>query len=326
MDDAAVECQAERLLLEPAIAEFVLYLQREKRASPHTWTNYQRDLLRLAAFMGGQDLSHWTQLSAPLLRRYTATLARSGLSGRSIARHLSATRRFFVFLIREDLARENPALDLAAPKHPRRLPGVMDVDGMSHLLNTPVDSNPHVVRDHALIELFYSSGLRLAELVHLDLKDLDLQAGEVMVTGKGDKRRLLPVGRKAREALRGWLEIRRQWPGADQQQALFLSQRGSRLQPRSVQQRLELWGQRQGSDRRLHPHLFRHSFASHLLESSSDLRAVQELLGHADIATTQIYTHLDFQHLAQVYDRAHPRARRRTDKHGPGQDAEDPGS
>lgn len=299
------------MALDQAVADFVLYLQREKRASAHTWTNYQRDLERLAAYMADQTLSQWTQLTTPQLRRYTATLAREGLSGRSIARHLSAVRRFFVFLIREGQARENPALDLRAPKHPRRLPGVMDVDGVGHLLDTPGNGSPHEVRDLAIIELFYSSGLRLAELVRLDLQDLDLRAGEVIVTGKGNKRRLLPVGRKAREALDRWLKVRAGWPGAEQQQALFLSQRGTRLQPRSVQQRLEQWGLRQGTDRRLHPHLFRHSFASHLLESSSDLRAVQELLGHADIATTQVYTHLDFQHLAQVYDKAHPRARRR---------------
>jgi integrase/recombinase XerC len=307
----------DRSVLEQPIGDFVLYLQREKRSSPHTWGNYQRDLQRLAGFLAEQDVRQWTSLTAPLLRRYTATLAREGLSGRSIARHLSATRRFFVFLIREGQASENPALDLPAPKHPRRLPGVMDVDGLGRLLDVPHDGSVHDLRDRAMIELFYSSGLRLAELVRLDLRDLDLQTGEVMVTGKGDKRRLLPVGRKARQALKQWLQVRPRWSGAGDEQAVFLSQRGRRLHPRSVQQRLALWGQRQGTDRRLHPHLFRHSFASHLLESSSDLRAVQELLGHADISTTQVYTHLDFQHLAQVYDRAHPRARRRKGETGP---------
>lgn len=301
--------------LNKAIADFVLYLQREKRASPHTWANYQRDLQRLAQFVAEQGLNSWTLLTTSGLRRYIVALARDNLSGRSIARHLSAIRRFYVFLIREGQARENPALDLSAPKHPRRLPGVMDVDGLGHLLDAPGrNGSPHDVRDRAIIELFYSSGLRLAELVRLNLQDLDLAAGEIMVTGKGDKRRLLPVGRKAQAALVHWLEVRRQWSGAGEVAAVFLSQQGRRLQPRSVQQRLEVWGQRQGADRRLHPHLFRHSFASHLLESSSDLRAVQELLGHADIATTQVYTHLDFQHLAQVYDRAHPRARRRGNK------------
>lgn len=312
MTDVLGPAQSE---LDAAIEDFVLYLQRERRSSPHTWSNYRRDLQRLECFLNDQGVQQWTSLTTPLLRRYTATLAREGLSGRSIARHLSAARRFFVFLIREGRAGENPALDLSAPKHPRRLPGVMDVDGLGQLLDgrAQIDS-PHELRDRAMIELFYSSGLRLAELVRLDLRDLDLQAGEVMVTGKGDKRRLLPVGRKAREALGLWLQVRPQWNLAEDEQAVFLSQQGRRLKPRSVQQRLALWGQREGTDRRLHPHLFRHSFASHLLESSSDLRAVQELLGHADISTTQIYTHLDFQHLAQVYDRAHPRARRRGDK------------
>lgn len=303
---------ASQAALTPAISDFMLYLQREKRSSPHTCTNYQRDLLRLARYLAEQGVRDWRALDHGSLRRFTASLARQGLSGRSIARQLSATRRFFVFLIREGQASDNPALDLRAPKYPRRLPAVMDVDSVGHLLSAPVGvESPHEVRDRAIAELFYSSGLRLAELVGLDLPQLDLQAGEVMVTGKGNKRRLLPVGSAARKAIAEWLAVRPQWAGADCQ-AVFLSQRGGRLQARSVQQRLALWGVRSGSDRRLHPHLFRHSFASHLLESSSDLRAVQELLGHSDISTTQIYTHLDFQHLAQVYDRAHPRARRRT--------------
>lgn len=314
MSDGAqmtAESAANFAALVVAIEDFLLYLQREKRSSPHTCSNYQRDLRRLANYLADHGVSDWNELDLHSLRRFTASLARQHLSGRSIARQLSATRRFFVFLIREGRAGDNPALDLRAPKHPRRLPAVIDVDSLSQMLDAPrAAEGPHEVRDRAIVELFYSSGLRLAELVGLDLPQLDLDAGEVMVTGKGNKRRLLPVGRAARSALAEWLALRPRWAGNADCQAVFLSQRGGRLQARSVQQRLALWGRTVGADRRLHPHLFRHSFASHLLESSSDLRAVQELLGHSDISTTQIYTHLDFQHLAQVYDRAHPRARR----------------
>jgi integrase/recombinase XerC len=242
------------------------------------------------------------------LRRYVATLSREGLSGRSIARHLSATRRFYQFLLREKLASDNPALDIRAPKSGRRLPRVADVDQLNHLLDGQPD-DPLEVRDLCMFELMYSSGLRLAELASLDLDTVDLRGGEVRVLGKGGKERLLPVGRKAIAAIQAWLPLRAGLAN-DGEVALFVSQRGERLSHRSIQARMSRWGISRGADQKLHPHLLRHSFASHMLESSGDLRAVQELLGHADIATTQVYTHLDFQHLARVYDQSHPRARR----------------
>ena len=298
--------------LKGPVDAFLHYLAAERRQSPHTCSAYQRDLNRLVNWLGSQSppLTRWDELMVADVRRYAATLNREGLSGRSIARALSAIRRFFDYLIREHHLRSNPALDVRAPRSGRRLPVAADADQLGHLLDTAPE-DPLEVRDLAMFELFYSSGLRLSELTGLDLPDLDLRTGEVRVLGKGSRERLLPVGRKAQQAIRQWLGMRPAL-AASGEPAVFVSQRGTRLSPRSVQQRLDRWGQRCGADQHLHPHLLRHSFASHLLESSGDLRAVQELLGHADIATTQVYTHLDFQHLAQVYDRAHPRARRRS--------------
>lgn len=290
------------------LAEFIRHLASEKRHSPRTCDSYQRDLLRLADWLGRSGFVAWQRVTNHDLRRYVATLSREGLSGRSIARHLSATRRFYQFLLREKLASDNPALDIRAPKSGRRLPRVADVDQLNHLLDGQPD-DPLEVRDLCMFELMYSSGLRLAELASLDLDTVDLRSGEVRVMGKGDKERLLPVGRKAISAIQAWLPYRAALAN-DGEAALFVSQRGERLSHRSIQARLSRWGISRGADQKLHPHLLRHSFASHMLESSGDLRAVQELLGHADIATTQVYTHLDFQHLARVYDQSHPRARR----------------
>ncbi|WP_111493822.1 MULTISPECIES: tyrosine recombinase XerC [Marinobacter] len=295
--------------LAPSLARFLEHLRSERRQSPHTFSNYQRDLERLGLRLQEQGMSHWRDLDVHGLRRHVAQLSREGLGGRSIARHLSATRRFYEFLLREREVSDNPALDVRAPKAGRKLPRVADVDQLGHLLDADPD-DPLEVRDRAMFELIYSSGLRLAELVGLDLASLDRAAGEVRVLGKGGKTRLLPVGRQALAAVDAWLAVRAGL-APDGETALFLSRQGKRLSARSVQSRLNRWGQHKGADQRLHPHLLRHSFASHLLESSGDLRAVQELLGHADIATTQVYTHLDFQHLARVYDRSHPRARRR---------------
>lgn len=255
----------------------------------------------------------WNTLSIHEVRRYVATLSRDGLSGRSIARHLSAIRRFYQYLLREGLARDNPALDIRAPKSGRRLPKVADVDQLSQLLDVNPD-DPLDVRDLAMFELLYSSGLRLAELAGLNLNSLDLRAREIRVLGKGNKERILPVGGKAVSALTLWL-AQRPALAREAEPAVFVSQRGGRLSRRSIQARLARWGVLHGADQRLHPHLLRHSFASHMLESSGDLRAVQELLGHADIATTQVYTHLDFQHLARIYDQSHPRAKRRRGRH-----------
>ncbi|WP_097462042.1 tyrosine recombinase XerC [Mangrovitalea sediminis] len=292
------------------LERFIEHLRSERRNSPHTVSNYQRDLTRFLAHLADTDsLTDWNDITHHVMRRHVAALARAGLGGRSIARHLSAIRRFFDYLIREGLARDNPAQGIQAPRREKRLPTVVDVDQMQQLLDSsPTDSLEG--RDLAMFELFYSSGLRLAELVGLDLDALDLREGQVRVLGKGGKERVLPVGRKAREALRGWLSERGAYANAEEP-AVFVSSRGCRIHPRTVQVRLKRWGLKTGADRRLHPHLMRHSFASHLLESSGDLRAVQELLGHADISTTQVYTHLDFQHLARVYDQAHPRAQRR---------------
>jgi len=290
------------------LAEFIRHLASEKRHSPRTCDSYQRDLLRLADWLGRSGFVAWQRVTNHDLRRYVATLSREGLSGRSIARHLSATRRFYQFLLREKLASDNPALDIRAPKSGRRLPRVADVDQLNYLLDGQPD-DPLEVRDLCMFELMYSSGLRLAELASLDLDTVDLRSGEVRVMGKGDKERLLPVGRKAISAIQAWLPYRAALAN-DGEAALFVSQRGERLSHRSIQARLSRWGISRGADQKLHPHLLRHSFASHMLESSGDLRAVQELLGHADIATTQVYTHLDFQHLARVYDQSHPRARR----------------
>ncbi|MCK7549000.1 tyrosine recombinase XerC [Marinobacter koreensis] len=294
-------------LVRPVEA-FVEHLSSETRHSPRTCDNYRRDLARLTDWLSASGVQEWHQLLSHDVRRYVAELSRQGLNGRSIARHLSAIRRFFDFLLRERLVTDNPALDIRAPKSGRRLPRVADVDQLSQLLDASPD-DPLEVRDVCMFELMYSSGLRLAELAGLDLAAVDMRGAEVRVLGKGNKERILPIGTKALEALERWLGVRSSLAG-EGQPAVFVSRRGDRLSRRSIQARLARWGLVKGADQKLHPHLLRHSFASHVLESSGDLRAVQELLGHADIATTQVYTHLDFQHLARVYDQSHPRARR----------------
>jgi integrase/recombinase XerC len=295
-------------LAEP-LQGFIRYLASEKRHSPHTCANYQDDIGRFGDWVANTEgYGAWRELTSHDLRRYVAVLSRSGLGGRSIARHLSSIRRFYDYLLREHLAGDNPVLDVRAPKSARRLPRVADVDQLSHLLDADAD-DPLEIRDLSMFELLYSSGLRLSELAGLDLDAIDRRGGEVRVLGKGGKERILPVGRRALEALNRWLD-QRPALAAESERALFVSRRGERLSNRSIQSRLRRWGVKNGADQRLHPHLLRHSFASHMLESSGDLRAVQELLGHADISTTQIYTHLDFQHLAKVYDQSHPRARR----------------
>jgi integrase/recombinase XerC len=243
------------------------------------------------------------------VRSFAASSHAGGLSPRSIQRRLSGVRSFLNYLIREGRLEGNAAAGISAPRAPRKLPDTLDVDQMARLLNVLSD-DPVAVRDRAIMELLYSSGLRLAELVDLELGDLDLADATVRVTGKGRKTRILPVGRMARAAIEKWLELRPGMAGSGET-AVFVGVRGRRISPRTVQQRLRHWARASGLARRVYPHLFRHSFATHMLESSSDLRGVQEMLGHADISTTQIYTHLDFQHLAQIYDKAHPRARRK---------------
>ncbi len=291
------------------IDSFISYLQTERRCSPHTRQNYRRDLVRIKEFCAARAISDWRSLDVHTVRAYAASRHRQGVSGRTIARELSSLRSFYRFLLNEGEVAVNPAADVSAPKAPRGLPDPLDVDQVARLLDGRGD-DPLARRDLAIMELLYSSGLRLSELTGLDLGHLDLREGLVQVTGKGGKERIVPVGRAARAALEGWLALRNRW-AAEGENALFVGRRGRRLGQRAVQKRLRRWGVKQGLSGRLHPHLLRHSFASHLLESSGDLRAVQELLGHADIGTTQIYTHLDFQHLATIYDTAHPRARRK---------------
>jgi integrase/recombinase XerC len=293
------------------IDRYLNHLVQERRLSPHTRAAYARDLQSLVTFCDNHGRADWPALTAHDVRAYAAACHRTGLAGKSIQRRLSALRGLFEHLLREGRVGHNPGQDIRAPKTARRLPAALDVDQMARLLGSTAE-DPLALRDRAFMELLYSSGLRLAELTGLDLHDLDLAAGLVTVTGKGRKTRVVPVGRHAAAALERWLAVRPTLLApASTETGLFLGRNGRRLGPRSVQQRLDRWARRQGLDGRVHPHMLRHSFASHLLESSGDLRAVQELLGHADISTTQVYTHLDFQHLADVYDRAHPRARRR---------------
>jgi len=294
--------------LAQQIEHYLIRLRDERRLSTHTLTNYRRDLERFVAMLEAQGIGAWSQVKALQVRQHIAQRHRQGAGGRSLQRELSSIRGLFRFLNDEHLADGNPALGVSAPRSPRKLPKTVDADALGALMD--VDSTtPLELRDTAVLELLYSSGLRLAELVDLDLNRLDMSDGVVEVTGKGRKTRRVPVGSKARIALSAWLRVRDQLAKRDET-AVFVSQRGTRLSSRSVQTRVARRARKMGLGSHLHPHMLRHSFASHMLESSSDLRAVQELLGHADISTTQIYTHLDFQHLAKVYDQAHPRARR----------------
>ncbi len=293
------------------LERFHRHLRSERSLSPHTCDGYRRDLLALVIFLDREgEVSRWSEVQARHLRRYVAARHQAGISGRSIQRNLSALRAFFRYLLREGQLQANPAEQVAAPRAERRLPAVLDVDQVQQLLEQPV-SGPLEVRDLAMLELFYSSGLRLAELVGLELAQLRLDEGLVRVTGKGNKQREVPVGRRAVTALRAWLQVRPELAAPDEP-AVFVGRGGGRLGRRAVAARLRRWENRVAGMGRLHPHRLRHSFASHLLESSGDIRAVQELLGHANLGTTQVYTQLDFQHLAAVYDQAHPRARKKS--------------
>lgn len=290
------------------LAAYLAELSDQRRMSPHTISNYRRDLEKLLALSGDIPLAG---LQVHHIRRFVAQLHGRGLSGRSLARLLSAWRGFFLWLGERGLVKANPCDGIRPPKSPRLLPKALSVDETARLLDAVEDDDPvQAVRDLAMFELFYSSGLRLAELVALDCDVLDtvLHEGEIRVLGKRSKLRLVPVGSKAREALAVWAAMRGELalPG---ERALFVGVRGGRISPRMVESRLERRAQRLGLPTHVHPHMLRHSFASHVLQSSGDLRAVQEMLGHASIASTQVYTHLDFQHLAKVYDAAHPRAK-----------------
>lgn len=291
------------------LADFFTQLEIEKCVSIHTLTNYQRDLRQLTDFCTKQKFEHWAELQTNDIRQHVANRHRYGLSSASLQRELSAMRSFYNYLLANNLATLNPAKYVKAPKTIRKLPKTLDVDQISGLLDARADSVLEV-RDVAMFELFYSSGLRLSELVDLNLSDLDLSDKTLRVqSGKGGKSRILPIGGKAILAIQTWLQHR--VARSEIEKAVFLSKNGGRLCQRSVQIRLKQWCIKKGVPQHVHPHALRHSFASHLLQSSQDLRAVQELLGHANINTTQIYTHLDFQHLAEVYDNAHPRAKKR---------------
>ena len=309
---------------EHRIDAYIRHLETERRLSPHTLNAYRRDLESLLGFARRHSI-RLQEMDVHGVRRFTAECHRRGLSPRSVARRLSAVRCFFGYLLRSKAIGSNPAADVHAPKPARRLPAALDADQMASLLEPGRDAagraDSLTVRDRAMLELFYSSGLRLAELAGLNLGDLDIADRTVRVTGKGNKLRVVPVGGPALEALEVWLAMRASMT-VPEEPALFVSRRGTRLARRTVQERVRLWARRRGTPVGVHPHMLRHSFASHMLESSGDLRAVQELLGHASISTTQVYTHLDFQHLAQIYDRAHPRAKRRRER-AAGSDPED---
>lgn len=291
------------------VENFFAYLKNERGLSARTLTAYQRDLDLLLQYLEAEEIDKPEQVTQHHIRAFIAQRHRQGLGGKSLQRLLSAVRSLYRWMLREGLAVHNPATPVRAPKSPRHLPATLDADSMGQLLEIPCDTTL-AIRDKAIMELFYSSGLRLSELASLRWEQLDLKSGMVTVTGKGNRTRMVPVGRMASEALLEWRKIRGEFASFEQPN-VFVSQRGTPIATRTIQARIRYWAKRQGIPQNIYPHLLRHSFASHMLESSGDLRAVQELLGHADISTTQIYTHLDFQHLAKVYDKAHPRAKKK---------------
>ena len=294
--------------LAQGVSDFLQYIGVVKGYSPHTLANYRRDLEKLVSFCSEQNIDDASALDQALLRRWVAQLSREKLSPNSIQRHLSSTRSLYKFFARHHPELNDPTAGVRAPRAPRTLPKSLEADQVGQLLNHRSE-NAFMARDHAMAELLYSAGLRLSELVGANINDLDTSEKIITVIGKGQKTRVVPVGGPALTAIAEWMKYR---PMGDEQLSfdspLFVSQRGTRISHRAVQERIRQLAVKHGMSQRIHPHVLRHAFASHLLESSGDLRAVQELLGHANIATTQIYTHLDFQHLAKVYDQAHPRA------------------
>ncbi|MES2675206.1 MAG: tyrosine recombinase XerC [Pseudomonadota bacterium] len=298
------------LLFKPELDLFIVYLTSEKQLSIHTQTNYKRDLEKFSHYCSTFSLTQLNTIKVQHIRQMVAYFHRQGLGGKSLSRWLSAIRSFFEFAIRSGWAATNPADAIQAPKSAKKLPKTLDVDQAAQFVAIAEDS-VLALRDRALLELIYSSGLRLAEAVSLNILDVDLNDALVTVTGKGNKTRILPIGSQAIAAIKAWLPQRKLLLKMEDS-ALFITQRGTRITHRAVQLRMQQLSIKQGMDTPVHPHMLRHSFASHMLESSSDLRLVQEMLGHANISTTQIYTHLDFQHLAKVYDSAHPRAQRKS--------------
>ena len=293
-----------------AVAHYLQHLAAERRLSPHTVAAYERDLANLSRLTAGKPLA---ELGLADIRGAIIKLRSQSLAAASVARQLSSWRGFYAFACHRLGYADNPCLGLRPPKAAKTLPDILSPDACARLLQggpAAESGDALQARDRAMFELFYSSGLRLSELTGLDLGDLDLQSGEAQVTGKGRKTRVVPVGRQALDALAAWLPLRLAL--ARDTAALFVSQRGARLTPRSVQLRLDRWARQAGLGQHVHPHMLRHAFATHVLQSSGDLRAVQEMLGHASISTTQVYTHLDWQHLAKVYDQAHPRARKKS--------------
>ncbi|AKG69294.1 MULTISPECIES: tyrosine recombinase XerC [Serratia] len=293
--------------LQPPVDAFLRYLKVERQLSPLTQISYSRQLQALIAMASELGVSEWPMLDAARVRQLAARSKRAGLQSSSLALRLSALRSFLDWLVGQGVISANPAKGIRTPRSGRHLPKNIDVDEMNQLLNIDLN-DPLAVRDRAMLEVMYGAGLRLAELVGLDCRHVDLGGGEIWVLGKGSKERKLPIGRTAVTWLEHWLALRDLF--APQDDAMFLSNQGKRISARNVQKRFAEWGVKQGVNSHIHPHKLRHSFATHMLESSGDLRAVQELLGHANLTTTQIYTHLDFQHLANVYDAAHPRAKR----------------
>jgi integrase/recombinase XerC len=291
------------------VSEYLDSLKHQRRLSPATLSNYARALDLLLSLLQEKKLASF---EAAQVRRFLALLHSKGLSPRTLALILSAWRGFFRWLARQHGFGANPVLGIRAPKASKPLPKALSVEQMQRLFDVPNAASPALVRDRAMFELLYSSGLRVGEIVTLNAADgrLDLREGEITVTGKGSKTRTVPVGKKAREALHAWLSVRGGLASA-QEPALFVGARGRRISAAGVWKRLQNWTKLSGLGQSVHPHMLRHSFATHVLQSSQDLRAVQEMLGHASISTTQVYTHLDFQALAKVYDAAHPRARKK---------------
>ena len=293
------------------LEKFFQYLQSERQYSPHTLSNYRRDIRGFLDFCAQQTLNDWTQIDSQHVRDHVARLHRQGMGGKSLQRLLSSLRSLFRYLLKQNKIRSNPASGLRAPKSQKKLPEVLTPDALDHLLNIETN-DPESFRDCAILELFYGCGLRLSELTELNLDNINWGEQILVVLGKGNKQRRVPFGRKACSALKNWLQQRALIVN-ENEPAIFVSLKGKRISPRSVEAQLKKRAKEKGMFQRIYPHLLRHSFASHILESSGDLRAVQELLGHVNLSTTQIYTHVDFQHLANVYDAAHPRARKKKD-------------